>query len=45
MLGFEEDEIGNTFEDWQKRLHPDDRLKTVKAIDNYLKGITKTYMI
>ncbi|MEZ4634333.1 MAG: diguanylate cyclase [Caldilineaceae bacterium] len=40
MLGFNEDEIGNSPNEWFHRLHPDDHDTTRKAIDLYLQGKT-----
>lgn len=43
MLGFTEDEISGSIEEWEKRVHPDD-LETVYAdIQDHLKGKTKIY--
>ncbi len=40
MLGFSEDEIGNTPSEWFHRLHPEDVDATREAIDLYLQGKT-----
>jgi len=31
MLGFAEDEIGNQLEEWENRIHPDDKTDTFAA--------------
>ncbi|WP_368029147.1 PAS domain S-box protein [Arcobacter sp. s6] len=43
MLGFEEHEIQNTFEEWEKRVHPDDLKQVYIDINNHLEGRTETY--
>lgn len=44
MLGFEEHEIGNTLEEWDKRVHPDDRDHVYKEINRHFAGETPVYM-
>jgi PAS domain S-box-containing protein len=43
MLGFEENEIGNTIDEWDKRIHPDDKKKCYEDIEKHLKGETPFY--
>ena len=43
MLGFADDEIENIFEEWEKRLHPDDKSNTMLDIRNYLEGKAEHY--
>ena len=38
MLGCEHDEIGDTFKEWETRLHPDDRNRALATIHDYLTG-------
>lgn len=38
MLGFDEDEIGSTPDEWLGRLHPDDLTAVCAAIDEHLRG-------
>lgn len=38
MLGYEDDEIAGRFEEWEKRLHPDDRERALKAVADYIAG-------
>jgi len=43
MLGYESDEIGNTYMEWESRVHPDDLPACLVAIDNYLEGKYKEF--
>jgi diguanylate cyclase (GGDEF)-like protein/PAS domain S-box-containing protein len=43
MLGFAEDEIGNGLDEWEKRIHPDDRAETLATVQAYLDGKTPVY--
>ena len=45
MLGYTDDEIPNTFEAWQKQLHPDDEAKTLQVIEDYLNQKIPVYAI
>ncbi|MDP3540540.1 MAG: EAL domain-containing protein [Azonexus sp.] len=38
MLGYSEDEIGNTADEWLKRIHPDDLPGLMAAMQPYLEG-------
>jgi PAS domain S-box-containing protein len=38
MLGFEEHEIGNTLDEWDKRLHPDDKESCYGDIERHFSG-------
>lgn len=40
MLGYEDHEIENHFDEWVKRLHPDDTEKTLAALKAHLNGLT-----
>ncbi|MDP3334044.1 MAG: PAS domain S-box protein [Methylococcaceae bacterium] len=44
MLGFTEDEIGNSLDEWEKRLHPEDKAVSLAVVHAYLEGKTPTYM-
>lgn len=44
MLGFTEDEIGNSLSDWEKRVHPDDKPHVVATLQDYLDGKTPRYV-
>lgn len=43
QLGYQEDEIGNRYEEWVSRLHPDDRGPTTQVLKDYLQGIRPEY--
>jgi PAS domain S-box-containing protein len=43
MLGYEEREIQNHFDEWEQRLHPDDRERALATIDAYLAGQASVY--
>ena len=43
MLGFAEDEISNTLEEWSKRVHPDDLDWVTKIIQEHFAGKTPFY--
>jgi PAS domain S-box-containing protein len=36
LLGYEDHELPNEFEEWDNRLHPDDRVRMLKALEAYL---------
>ncbi len=38
ILGHEEGEIGQRYEEWESRLHPDDRDRAQATIRDYLQG-------
>jgi PAS domain S-box-containing protein len=38
MLGHAEHEIGDTFKEWETRLHPDDRTRSFATIQDYFSG-------
>ncbi len=42
MLGYSEDEIGNTSDEWLKRIHPDDVTGVMTALKPYIEGKTGT---
>lgn len=43
MLGFEESEIGDSLDEWKKRLHPDDKERVFADLNRYFEGITPFY--
>jgi PAS domain S-box-containing protein len=43
MLGYAEDGIGDTLDEWDERVHPDDRERVNVELQQYLDGITPTY--
>lgn len=44
MLGYSEEEIGNGVDEWEKRLHPDDKEKAFSLLEAHLTGKTKFYL-
>ncbi|OQY03344.1 MAG: hypothetical protein B6I20_05130 [Bacteroidetes bacterium 4572_117] len=44
MLGFEDDEIGDTFEEWLKRVHPEDIKEAQADIQKHIDGEIPVYM-
>ena len=43
MLGYTDDEIGNSLDEWSKRVHPDDLDMVMACVDDYLRGDTEQY--
>jgi len=43
VLGYEENEIGNTVDDWFTRLHPDDRDRVLIEIGKHFEGTVPVY--
>src|SRR5919205_677512 len=43
MLGYDEDEISNDLEEWQSRIHPDDRERALATLGTYLAGENSFY--
>ncbi len=43
MLGYQDAEIGNSVDEWEKRVHPDDIVKTRAAVMRCLAGESTTY--
>lgn len=44
MLGFKENEITGSLEEWDKRVHPDDKERVYKDINKHLDGKTSIYV-
>jgi PAS domain S-box-containing protein len=45
MLGYEDDEIPHHFNEWLKRVHPEDRERAQETIQDYLNGLTASYRL
>jgi len=45
MLGYEEDEIENKLEEWDKRVHPNDKEMVYKALNQYMAGKIPAYAV
>ncbi len=43
MLGYADDEIGNNFDEWRRRVHPDDLPRALALIEDYIQGRTTCY--
>ncbi|MGH2599363.1 MAG: PAS domain S-box protein [Dehalococcoidia bacterium] len=43
MLGYKDHELANDFEEWSRRIHPEDRERAFGAIQAFLDGITDHY--
>ena len=44
LLGFEENEIGNSLSEWESRVHPDDKPAAMAAIERHFSGATPLYI-
>ena len=44
MLGFTQDEIGCSLDEWSKRVHPDDLAGAMADVKAHLAGLTPTYL-
>ncbi|MBK9307687.1 MAG: response regulator [Nitrospira sp.] len=40
QLGYDEDELDNTFQEWERRIHPHDHDRAMGTIESYLSGRT-----
>jgi len=45
MLGYEDHEIDSDFQEWESRLHPDDRRRALATIWEYLEGRMRDYEV
>ena len=43
LLGYNDGEVRNHFEEWESRLHPDDKNRTLGVLDRHLKDESKPY--
>ena len=43
MLGYEDYEVANSFDTWERLIHPEDREKFTQAISVYLQGSTDSF--
>ncbi|MFO7830089.1 MAG: ATP-binding protein [Bacteroidales bacterium] len=44
MLGYQDHEIENTIDEWEKRIHPDDKDRVYHDLNKHLNGETKRYV-
>lgn len=45
MLGYEEDELPDIFQTWEKLVHPDDMQRVLKNVQNIVEGKVQTYEV
>jgi len=45
QLGYADDELAGAYEEWESRLHPDDRARTLQALREYIEGRTDQYVV
>jgi PAS domain S-box-containing protein len=45
MLGYEDHELANLFEEWRSRIHPEDLERVMAALNDHLDGKTPVYEI
>jgi len=43
MIGYAEDEIENTLDEWERRIHPDDRAQVMADVQAHFEGKTASY--
>lgn len=43
MLGYDDNEIGSDLEEWDKRIHPDDKSEVLARLQSYTEGKTPHY--
>jgi diguanylate cyclase (GGDEF)-like protein/PAS domain S-box-containing protein len=44
MLGFSQEEIGTSLDEWSKRVHPDDLARVMTDVQAHLDGLTPVYV-
>lgn len=44
MLGFSQEEIGDSLDEWRKRVHPDDLARAMADVQAHLDGLTPIYL-
>ena len=45
QIGYEEDELPGRYEEWESRLHPEDRLRILRALSEYREGTAPEYAV
>ena len=45
MLGFSETEITGHYLEWETRIHPDDRVRALEVLRDYLEGRTEEFKL
>jgi two-component system cell cycle sensor histidine kinase/response regulator CckA len=44
MLGYDDNEIGNTLDEWDRRIHPEDRKRCYDDLNKHFEGKTTVYL-
>jgi len=44
LLGYGDDEIGNTLDEWDKRLHPEDRERVYNELGRHFEGVAPVFL-
>lgn len=45
LLGYNEDEIENDLDEWQSRIHPEDKPRVMSELETYFSGAKDTYAV
>lgn len=45
QLGYSDEEIGDSLDEWESRIHPDDKADTFAAVENHFTGKTSSYQV
>ncbi len=45
MLGYENDELGDSLEVWRQLVHPDDKERVLKQVEGYLSGVSESFEV
>jgi PAS domain S-box-containing protein len=45
QIGYEPDELLNLYQEWEDRLHPEDKSRVIAAVRQYIKGERKDYEV
>lgn len=45
QLGYADEEIGDSLNEWETRIHPDDKADTFAAVENHFNGKTPSYQV
>ena len=45
QIGYEDHEIGNDFEEWESRVHPDDLLSTLEQVQNSIDRLSQAHSV
>lgn len=45
QLGYSDEEIGDSLNEWETRIHPEDKANTFTAVENHFNGKTPSYQV